>query len=350
MKKVDYIIVGLGLAGIAFCEQCLAAGKTFIAYDKGGPGASRVAAGLYNPVILKRYTLPWKSVEQFDVAIPYFRKLEQKLNVSLLHPMPVRKIFSSIEDQNNWFSATDNAELRRFIKPEIVRDETSQVKAPFDYGEVLETGRVDITKLQEVYETYLIEHDAFAKAEFYHNAIQFNQTTVIYDEVEAEHIIFAEGYGVKSNPYFQKLPLVGNKGEYIIIKAPHLQQEAAVKSSFFIVPLGNDLYKVGATFNWTDKNSVPSGAAREELIDKLDAIITCDYEIVDQQAGMRPTTGDRRALLGKHPRHPQLALLNGLGTRGIMAGPTLAKYLFEHLENEMSLPEEIDIARFPKKF
>lgn len=350
MKKVDYIIVGLGLAGITFCEQCIAAGKSFTVYDKEGAGASRVAAGLYNPVILKRYTLPWKSVEQFDRAIPFFKKLEEKLRATLLHPMPVRKIFSSVEDQNNWFAATDNLGLQRFMKPEIVRDIKSRVNAPFDYGEVLETGRVDIVKLQDRYEHYLESMGAFAKAEFHHNAIQFNGQTVTYKDTEATHIIFAEGYGIKDNPYFKKLPLVGNKGEYIIIKAPDLQQQATVKSSFFIVPLGNDLYKVGATFNWTRKDSIPSEEARAELIEKLNALITCNYEIVDQQAGIRPTTGDRRALLGKHPEFPQLALLNGLGTRGIMAGPTLAKYLFEHLEKDVPLPEEIDIARFPKKF
>ncbi|WP_236642055.1 NAD(P)/FAD-dependent oxidoreductase [Dokdonia sinensis] len=347
---MDYIIVGLGLAGIAFCEQCLAAGKTFLVYDKGGAGASRVAAGLYNPVILKRYTLPWKSTEQFDLAIPYFKKLEQKLETKLVHPMPVRKVFSSVEDQNNWFSASDHLELQRFMKPQIVRDDNSQIIAPFDYGEVLETGRVDIVKLQRLYETYLVEMHAFAKAEFRHNDIQIDGDTVMYDGVQAKYIIFAEGYGIKYNPYFNKLPLVGNKGEYIIIKAAELQQQAAVKSSFFIVPLGNDCYKVGATFNWTDKDNIPSEPARAELVEKLDALITCNYEIVSQQAGIRPTTGDRRALLGKHPKFPQLATLNGLGTRGIMAGPTLAQYLFEHLENDVPLPEEIDIARFPKKF
>ena len=110
------------------------------------------------------------------------------------------------------------------------------------------------------------------------------------------------------------------------------------------------MYKVGATFNWDDKDSIPTKPAREELIEKLKTLITCDYEIVNQEAGMRPTTGDRRALLGVHPKHPQLALLNGLGTRGIMGSPLLAGYLFNFLENDVPLPAEVDIMRFPKKF
>ena len=350
MKKTDYIIVGLGLAGIAFCEALEKAGKSYVVFDKGLDGASSVAAGLYNPVILKRYTLPWKAIEQFDLAIPYYQNLEKKLGTTFMTEMPVRKVFSSVEDQNNWFAASDKPLLERFVSPKLVGNENEYIKAPYDYGEVLETGRVAIKKLQEHYQKYLASKGYYLKESFIHSNITIKENTVIYNEYEASRIVFAEGYGVKQNPYFSALPLVGNKGEYIIIKAPKLELTAAIKTSFFVVPLGDDLYKVGATFNWTDKDTRPSGEAREELIEKMATLLSCDYEIIDQVAGIRPTTGDRRALLGIHPKYKQLALLNGLGTRGIMASPLLANYLFDFLEKGMPLPLEVDVMRFPKKF
>jgi len=350
VKEVDYIVVGLGLAGIAFCEQLERANKSFMVYDSLGPGASRVAAGLYNPVILKRYTLPWRAIEQLDLAIPYFEALEQKIKVKFMGPLPVRKIFSSIEDQNNWFAATDRPGLDRFVSPHLIKSENSAIAAPYDYGEVLETGRVDIKKLQAGYQEYLESCSAFAKASFDYKNIAFTDNGVIYDNCKAKRVVFAEGYGMKENPFFQKLPLVGNKGEYIIVKAPQLKLTAAIKTSFFIVPIGDDCYKVGASFNWTDKNTIPSQEARKELVEKFESLVSCTYEIIDQEVGMRPTTGDRRALVGVHPKHWQLAILNGLGTRGIMAAPMLASYLFEYLENAAPLLAEIDILRFPKKF
>ena len=269
MKKVDYIIIGLGLAGIAFCEQLEESGKTFVVFDSGIDGASRVAAGLYNPVILKRYTLPWKAIEQFDLAIPYYKKLERKLGVSFVKPMPVCKVFSSAEDQNNWFSASDKPSLERFVSPKILPNTNQFVKAPNDFGEVLETGRVAINTLLKAYRNYLEKKQVFENSKFIYSNITFRENFVIYGDYGASKIVFAEGYGIKENPYFSTLPLVGNKGEYIIIKAPDLQLNAAIKSSFFIVPLGEDMYKVGATFNWTDKDSVPSKEAREELVEKL---------------------------------------------------------------------------------
>jgi len=143
---------------------------------------------------------------------------------------------------------------------------------------------------------------------------------------------------------------VGSKGEYVIIKAENLTLNAALKSQFFIIPQGNQRFKVGATFDGKDKDNSTTRAARDEILHKLRKVITCDFEVVDQEAGIRPTTGDRRALLGKHPHFPNLALLNGLGTRGIMMSPYLAELLYQNLENGKKLPDTVDILRFPKKF
>jgi glycine oxidase len=41
-----------------------------------------------------------------------------------------------------------------------------------------------------------------------------------------------------------------------------------------------------------------------------------------------------------------LAILNGLGTRGVMVAPTVAKNLFNYLEKGEALDSEIDIKRF----
>ena len=151
------------------------------------------------------------------------------------------------------------------------------------------------------------------------------------------------------NPYFNDLPLDGAKGEILLIKAPQLNLNAILNASLFILPLGNDLFKVGATYNWTDKLDTPTTEAREELINKLKEIITCDFEILEQYAAVRPTVKDRKPLIGTHPEHSQMHILNGLGTRGVMLGPAMAKRLFDHIENGTPIEREIDIKRAYKK-
>ena len=176
--------------------------------------------------------------------------------------------------------------------------------------------------------------------------VELNQEEISYQGHRARRIVFCEGNGVSENPYFNSLPLEGTKGELITIHAPDLKLNEVIKSAVFVMPLGDDLYKIGATFNWSDKTNRPTDQGREELLKKLKTVISCDFEIRDHEAGVRPTTPDRRPLLGKHPDHPQLAVFNGLGTRGVMSSPLLAIQLVEHLENEADLVEEVDIYRF----
>jgi len=57
----DYLVVGLGLAGVAFCNVLEQHNKSFTVISDASQQASTVAGGLYNPVILKRFTKAWKS-------------------------------------------------------------------------------------------------------------------------------------------------------------------------------------------------------------------------------------------------------------------------------------------------
>ena len=150
-------------------------------------------------------------------------------------------------------------------------------------------------------------------------------------------------------PFFCHLPLNGTKGEMLTIKAPDLKMDFILKSSVFIVPLGEDLYWVGSTYEWEDKTHGITESAKTELIEKVKQIITCDFEVVGQVAGIRPTTKDRRPLVGLHPEHGNVCVLNGLGTRGVMMSPFVAQELFNHLENGTELNPEIDIKRFELK-
>jgi glycine/D-amino acid oxidase-like deaminating enzyme len=152
-----------------------------------------------------------------------------------------------------------------------------------------------------------------------------------------------------SNLFFNDLPLDGTKGELLIIKAPQLKLDVIVNTSVFILPLGNDLFKVGATYNWEDKTNTPTDEGKQELVDRINEILTCDFEIISHFAGVRPTVKDRKPLIGTHKIHRQLHVLNGLGTRGVMLAPAMAKDLFDYIESGKPLDRSIDIIRFDKK-
>lgn len=346
MKEVDYIVVGCGLAGISFCEELRAYSKSFVVFDDQSQHSSVVAAGLYNPVILKRFTGVWKAKEQLEMADSFYEDLENLLGVKLDYKLPVYRRFASVEEQNDWFNASDKPVFENFLNPKLIKNDNPSIDAPYGFGEVRETGRIDTSTLLTHYKLFLKTINSYSNQTFDYSAISIHEEHVVYNNIKANFIVFAEGYGMVKNPFFCHLPLNVAKGEVLTIKAPDLKMDFILKSSVFVVPELDDCYSVGATYNWEDKTHDITEDAKNELLDKLKTFITFPYEVVNQMAGIRPTVKDRRPLVGTHGKHSNIAILNGLGTRGVMIGPYVAKQLFQNLENGMPLDSEIDINRF----
>ena len=120
---VDYIIVGCGLAGISFCEIAEQNGKSFVVINKNDCASSNVAAGLYNPVILKRFSQVWHANEQLEILTDFYSNLEHKLNCKLDYKLPIYRKLFSIEEQNNWFTATDNPKISNHLSSILIQKE-----------------------------------------------------------------------------------------------------------------------------------------------------------------------------------------------------------------------------------
>jgi len=343
---VDYIIVGLGLAGLAFAEELELNQKSFVVFEDNSQNSSLVAGGVYNPVILKRFTPVWDALDQLKTAIPFYKSLEKKLSAHFDFPIDIYRIFTSIEEQNNWFNACDKPFFEEYMIAEVLKNTHQYINAPFGFGRITNTGKIDTKTLLESYRNYLSNKHQLFNERFDYTSLELKNESVIYKNLKAKQLVFCEGYGAVKNPYFKSIPLKEAKGELLTIHALELKIDFMVKSSIFIMPLGDDYYKIGATFNWSDKTLHPTVAAKEELLSKLDKIITAPYKVVEQSAGIRPTVKDRRPIVGRHPQHKQLAILNGLGTRGVMLAPKLAKQLYGHLEENEALDTVIDINRF----
>ncbi len=346
---LDYLIIGSGLAGISFSEMALQNGKSILVLDNNSQNSSKIAGGLYNPVILKRFSEVGQAKEHLFIMNEFFAILERKLDVKIDIKTPILRRFYSVEEQNNWFAASDKPNLFTFLSTNLITKKYTGIDSPFGYGEVLQTGYVDTALLLKHYKDYLIKNQFFLEESFDYTLLKEEENGIRYKDIQARHIIFAEGFGMHANPYFKGLPLDGTKGELLIIKAPLLDLDVIVNSSVFILPLGDNLFKIGATYNWEDKTDIPTEEGKTELIEKIKEVIHCDFEIISHLAGVRPTVKDRRPLVGTYSNHNSIHILNGLGTRGVMLGPAMAKALFENIEFKKPLEREIDIRRFARK-
>ena len=339
------LVVGMGLAGLAYAEQLRRKGLSFHVIDKGFGGSSKIAAGIYNPTVLKRFSLAWNGDLFHSYALPFYNELQDHLQSEFIFPTPIHKIFSKVSEHNSWVVASDQNSLSPFLDPQIHSIINTEIKGVHGYGKVNHTGRIATQTLLNDF-VQSLKTNQFSEETFEYNKLLISNTVVEYKGIKAKHIVFCEGYQMVNNPFFNSLPLVGSKGEILIIKTKKLQSKPIIKASIFLAPMGDDLYWAGATFERNDKTLKKTLKGREWIEERIQKIIASDYEVVDHITEIRPTVMDRRPLVGTHPDYYNVHLLNGFGTRGVLGAPLLSKWLLDYIMGQFELPEIVNLRRF----
>lgn len=347
-RQVDYIIVGQGIAGSLLAHELIKAKQSVLVIDPNGNNASKVAAGMFNPVVLKRFTPVWQANAQIATLKQTFTELESLCGKQFLRELPILRLFHNDGEVKTWQKKQQQPELSDLLG-EIAPLNHPLISDPFAAGVVKNTGAVELKPFLAAFRDYLIAQNAYYEGSFDYSALKITDSAVCYQNITAKSVIFCEGFGIKNNPYFKQLPLPGNKGEVLEIKAD-LDLSEIVKGKVAIFPKatnGDNHYLLCASYHWTDKTDTPTDAAKAELLEKLGHNVDLrNIEVVNQYAGVRPTVIDRRPILGAHPAHSNLYILNGLGTRGVMLGATMAKLMTGHLLENSALPNEVDVNRF----
>ena len=98
-QHFDFIIVGQGLAGTILAHDLEEKGNQLLLIDSNeSASASRVAAGLINPVGMKRCIPSWGAEVFYPYAIRRYQDLEAKMNASFLAQRSIFKLFGNEED------------------------------------------------------------------------------------------------------------------------------------------------------------------------------------------------------------------------------------------------------------
>ena len=341
----DVIIVGSGITGCTLAWTWLFKGKTVVMVGDKIPASSSVAAGVYNPTVLKRFTPIWKAQEQLDVMLPFYEKVESHLGTSFMHHAPVLRRLHDAGEAATWTRKAQRDDLRDFMNPDVFTDVLDGIDAPHGYGVVQPTGACDT----EAFMTATIEHlegmNSFNQQSFEHQQLQLHDDCVRYKNMQARHLIFAEGFAMRHNPYYNHLPLQGNKGELLIVRIPGLELSYIIKSAVFLMHYKDDLFWVGATYSRDDLTPVPTSDARTYLTSRLENFLKRPYEIVEHKVGIRPTTQDRRPFIGSVDSSKRHFICNGMGSRAVLVAPWAALSLYDYMYNAAALDSKVDCNR-----
>lgn len=349
--KIKYIIVGQGLAGSCFAFECLKKNLSFILIDETqGIKTSRIAAGIFNPLILKHFTLSWKVEAFLELMHRSFREFEALLKEKYIYDFSTYHIFRNSHEIKTWSKKSKN--LKGFLGDFEIKNPYSFIKAPMEMGEIKKTGRVDLARLISDFRRFLKKKNLIWEEKFLYEKINLSpKRGVHYTNLKADYIVFCQGSQLEENPFFNYLPLIKNKGELLTIRLNEIQIKEMIHSKVFLLPQKEkNIYKIGATYQRLQGNleEKTTQDAKIELLSKLQTFLSCPFELISHDFGIRPTVIDRRPLIGIHPKHNSLALLNGLGSRGVLLAPNMAKFLIKHLENQKEIPSEIDLNRLFK--
>lgn len=340
--EYDYFILGQGLSGSLLAIALLKRGKRILVIDDHHRHSStRVAAGLINPVTGKRLVRTAGLEDCLPVAMNTYGR-------ALVHK-PMWRLFHNMAQKQQWLDRQQEPGYLHYLGDVMPADATPYpIKAEYGYGVQLQVAALDTKTFLEKSHDYLLENNCYVQAQPQYQAFSLEGSAMHWREHRAEMIIFCEGYQGINNPWFDYLPYQLAKGEFLTLKTDHDLPDVMINSGHWLLPLGDGLYRLGATYQHDSYNDTTSEAARELLMKAVYGFIdeSVQFEKVNQQAGVRPTTLDKQPFIGVHPKYQQIAICNGFGSKGVLMAPWHVKQLVNHLCDGEALPDYADINRY----
>jgi glycine/D-amino acid oxidase-like deaminating enzyme len=336
-------ILGQGLAGTFASMQLQAKRIPHRVIDQPKlSNCSKIAAGLINPIVLKR--LNWVAdAELFlNYLKPFYKNWQQELATDFFFPIATKHLFKEQGQVNQWLEKSIEPPFKNHLGKTEPANHDSFLSAHFGLGELNQIFWLNTAVFLSAYRNYLQSRGMLEET-------TISSTTL--HEIQLEKSSGAKPILIDCTGYLSaqlQTALINafapTKGEVVEINAPALPHSNAWHSKLFALPLGQSHFKVGATYQHDALNDEPSPKGLGLLQEGLSKIYTGDYTVERHLAGVRPNTKDRKPLLGKV--EDNYYVLNGFGSRGALMGPYLAQLLIQHILEGSPIPKHWDVKRF----
>ncbi len=350
-RSVDDIIVGQGLAGTMLAHFLLQAGRRVLVVDRAAAdGSSRVAAGIYTPLAGKRAALLWRAAAVLDFIEVFYPALESELNARFYFPHPLLRIFKNEAHRAAWQRRREQDAYSCFLGAWLEEAEVAEAfRAPHGAVQVLRSGSVATKPLLDCYRRRLQAQDALMEADMVYEEISPGRDGLRWRNIEAERMVFCEGFRALGNPWFPALPLRPTHGDILTISIASDDALPIAHGEFFLVPVGGNRYRAGATYLRDTDDLRPRADGRRTIEEGLPSMLQLPFRVRSHEAGIRPTIIGHHPFAGVHPQLKSLCIANGYGSKGVLFAPYIAHLLTEHLLRKQPLPAELDIQQYFKE-
>ncbi|QXD15541.1 FAD-binding oxidoreductase [Rhodocaloribacter litoris] len=350
----DTIIVGGGLAGAAAALHLSRTERVLLVEaERPAAGASGAAAGLVNPLMGRRARRPWQAEQALEAL---HATLALAGAAGLFRPGLLRP--ATDPDQAACFreAARAHPHLGSWCTPAEVRALFPPVQAPHGALYVHAGGAVPVPAFVEAMLAAAQRRGTVVRTG---TRLTGWRETARYVEAILEHdsdrtrcrtgrLLLAPGADYTRFPALAGLPLHGVKGQTVRVRLPGHGDLGALPSlsgNGYVV-VESDTLVVGSSYEHRFLDRRPSDETSRRLLARAVRMLPLlrQAQPVSATAGVRVTVPGRRLpLLGPLPAHPRLWVFTGLGSKGLLMAPWIARHLAgpEAIPAELRVPENL---------
>ena len=342
MTRIDHLIIGQGIAGSLLAYELEKRGSRIMIIDPGAPStSSKIAAGIINPITGRRLVKSWMYEDLQASFTDVYRDLEQILDQPLISAVDVLRAVPHVGLVNDWLARLGRIDYKKYLargSTDLYQDYFNGLDhAIFSSGSY----QVNLPRLIELLRSRFLERNVLRCEVFDYSELQHSGNVFRYHDIEFDKVVFCEGAGVVHNPFFTSDLMQPSVGERLLVQVSDIELQHLFKRKYFLVPHAKDVLWYGSDTHWHLGANLPTSTALEKLKHALEDTLKVPYEMLEHDAAIRPTTKDRRPLLGSNPSYPGVYFFNGLGTKGASLAPYWSRVMAEHLITGLGLPSEI---------
>lgn len=351
LHHFDTIVVGQGLAGSALLWESLWRGRRVALIDQSLPStASRVSAGLMTPITGRQFVRSWNWERIWPAAVRFYRRVEAQVGESLLTIDAMWRLVEDPAERRLCQERIDSGQFgedARWASPETL---SGPLAGRLAVLEMPRAAQLDVARYLAATRRFFGDRRSVDDSKLQlPQEIELTETGVHISRLgwTADRLIFCQGVANESNPWLGRLAMRPAKGEILEVHLPEITTSRVIHHGHWLAPNRQGGYLLGATYDWDRQDAETTEAARQELLAGLARWLPTPVRVVGQRAAVRPIHVNQYPVLGVHPEHRQLALINGLGSKGAVQSPWLAAHLLAHLHDAESLDPQIDLGCKP---
>lgn len=340
----SFLIIGQGLAGTALAWHFWARGVPFLIVDAHeAQTSSKLAAGLVTPITGLRLTLSWRIAELLPAALDFYRRIESTLDGKFYHELPSVRLLRNPREMDFWEKRRHTQEIRDWMEPETTTPLVDQGVFNDQYGGLQQrhSGWLHTAAYLEASRLFFQQHHCCKEAHLSENDLQLTSEGVAWQDGAYSAAILCRGWQQQNESrFFPWLDFQSARGTIVDLEAD-ISETRIINRGCWMLPRGNGRWRAGSTYDFNLGR--PPEESIAELRQNLAALLKIPFQLSNPQSGIRPVLRGRQLALGRHPAHEQIAVFNGLGSKGVLRAPYFSKVLADHLLDHLPLPEEVDV-------